>query len=79
MDERGAWTVELAGGQRVRLGRRDVDARLDRFFSAVLPALGAQLDRIRYFDLRYTNGFAVSWLDELELSRVDPAIFGGTG
>lgn len=79
MDERGAWTVELAGGQRVRLGRRDVDARLDRFFSAVLPALGNQLERIRYLDLRYTNGFAVSWLDELELSRVDPAIFGGTG
>lgn len=79
MDERGAWTVELAGGQRVRLGRRDVEMRLDRFFAAVLPALGAQLERIRYVDLRYTNGFAVSWLDELELSRADSVIIVGSG
>jgi cell division protein FtsQ len=79
MDDRGAWTVELAGGQRVRLGRRDVEARLDRFFSAVLPTLVNQLERLRYVDLRYTNGFAVSWLDELELSRVDSAIVGGSG
>jgi cell division protein FtsQ len=79
MDERGAWTIELAGGQRVRLGRRDVAARLDRFFVAVLPALSAQLERIRYVDLRYTNGFAVAWLDELELSHVDSALIGGNG
>jgi len=79
MDERGAWTVALAGGQQVRLGKRDIAARLDRFFLAVLPALGRELDRIRYVDMRYTNGFAVSWLDELELSRVDSTIGVGSG
>lgn len=79
MDERGAWTVELAGGQRVRLGKRDVDSRLERFFAAVLPALGRELDRIRYVDMRYTNGFVVAWLDELELSRVAPRAVVGSG
>jgi cell division protein FtsQ len=79
MDERGAWIIELAGGQRVRLGRRDVEARLDRFFAAVLPALRSELERIRYVDMRYTNGFAVSWLDDIELSRVDAATIVGSG
>ena len=79
MDERGAWTVELVGGQRVRLGKRDVESRLERFFSAVLPALGRELDRIRYVDMRYTNGFVVAWLDELELSHVEPRAVVGSG
>jgi len=79
MDERGAWTVALAGGQQVRLGKRDIAARLDRFFLAVLPALRSELDRIRYVDMRYTNGFAVSWLDELELSRVESTVGVGSG
>lgn len=79
MDERGAWTVELAGGQHVRLGKRDLDSRLDRFFAAVLPALGAELERIRYVDMRYTNGFAVSWLNELELSHVGSSTVIGSG
>jgi len=31
LDERGAWEMDLDSGVTVRLGRRDVDARLDRF------------------------------------------------
>jgi cell division protein FtsQ len=61
MDERGAWRLVLGGGQEVRLGRRDIDERLYRFFEVVAPALAAQLERIEYVDLRYTNGFAVGW------------------
>jgi cell division protein FtsQ len=64
MDERGAWRVLLAGGQEIRLGRQDVDARLATFFRVVAPALGTQLSRVQYVDLRYTNGFAVGWLPE---------------
>lgn len=61
MDERGAWSLVLAGGQEIRLGRRDIDERLLRFFDVVAPALAAELPRVRYVDLRYTNGFAVGW------------------
>jgi cell division protein FtsQ len=61
LDERGAWTVVLGGGQEIRLGRRDIDERLARFFDVVAPSLAAELPRVRYVDLRYTNGFAVGW------------------
>jgi cell division protein FtsQ len=61
MDERGSWRLVLGGGQEIRLGRRDIDERLYRFFDVVAPALAPQLERVAYVDLRYTNGFAVGW------------------
>lgn len=78
MDERGAWRIDLEGGQRIRLGKRNVGDRLDRFFAYALPALAGELDRVRYVDMRYTNGFAVAWIDELELSRARSSeVIGG--
>lgn len=61
MDARGAATVELDDGIEVRLGREDAAARLARFTSMALPALGAKLATVAYVDMRYTNGFAVGW------------------
>jgi cell division protein FtsQ len=61
MDERGAWLLVLGSGQEIRLGRRDIDERLYRFFDVVAPALANDLKRVAYVDLRYTNGFAVGW------------------
>jgi cell division protein FtsQ len=61
LDERGAWRLTLGGGQEIRLGRRDIDERFLRFFDVVAPALAAELKRVEYVDLRYTNGFAVGW------------------
>lgn len=63
MDERGSWRLVLRGGQEIRLGRRDIDERLYRFFDVVAPALAAELKSVEYVDLRYTNGFAVGWRD----------------
>jgi cell division protein FtsQ len=79
MDERGAWRVWLASGQEIRLGRRDVDERLATFFAVVAPALRADFARVKYVDLRYTNGFAVGWLEpaSANLARVPEA--GGRG
>jgi cell division protein FtsQ len=61
LDERGSWRLVLGGGQEIRLGRRDIDKRLYRFFDVVAPALAATLPSVEYVDLRYTNGFAVGW------------------
>jgi cell division protein FtsQ len=63
MDERGAWVLVLGSGQEIRLGRRDIDERLHRFFDVVAPALANEFKRVAYVDLRYTNGFAVGWRD----------------
>ena len=53
LDERGAWRLVLGGGQEIRLGRRDIDERLYRFFDVVAPALAAELQprRVRGFAL----------------------------
>lgn len=61
MDPRGAIEIVLSTGQLIRLGRHDVEERLNRFFTVAAPALRADFDRVSYIDLRYTNGFAVGW------------------
>ena len=61
IDERGSWSLELRGGQRIRVGRRDVEQRLDRFFQLAAPLLMDEFNRVSHVDLRYTNGFSVGW------------------
>lgn len=60
-DERGSWSLTLASGTEVVIGRSDAKARLSRF-SRLLPRLLTQQQRpLVRADLRYTNGFALSW------------------
>lgn len=59
--ERRAERLWLANGIEVRLGRRETDARLQRFLHAAWPALQAEAERVAYVDMRYANGFAVGW------------------
>lgn len=61
LDERGAWEMALANGVSVKLGRRQIDERLNRFLLAAMPLVTERASDIRYVDLRYTNGFAVGW------------------
>ena len=61
LDERRAWTVTLADGGRLRLGREDIEARIDRFVRAWPRLSRAQNQRIALVDLRYPNGFALRW------------------
>lgn len=61
LDDRWAWRFELEDGTRIELGRTNVDQRLDRFFKVVHPALATRLSDVAQVDLRYSNGFAISW------------------
>lgn len=61
LDARGAWQLELSNGISVRLGRRQVDERLDRFIQAAVPTIAGRAEDIAYVDMRYSNGFAVGW------------------
>jgi cell division protein FtsQ len=79
MDERGAWRVVLGGGQEILLGRRDVDERLYKFFEVVAPALVSDFARVQYIDLRYTNGFAVGWVNRVDGDLVVRAEVPGRG
>jgi cell division protein FtsQ len=61
LDARGAWELDLANGVTVRLGRRQVDERFDKFITAALKLVTQRGDDIAYIDMRYTNGFAIGW------------------
>ena len=60
-DARGAWTLTLDNGVTVRLGRKQLDARLACFTDTVLRLVAQSARDIDYIDLRYSNGFAVGW------------------
>jgi len=61
LDARGAWEFDLANGVTVRLGRRQIDERFDKFMIAALKLVTQRGDDISYIDMRYTNGFAIGW------------------
>ena len=61
LDARGAWAIDLDNGVVVRLGRRQVDERFERFIVAALKLVAQRAAEIQYVDMRYTNGFAVGW------------------
>lgn len=61
LDPRGAWQLTLANGVVVRLGRQDVEQRLERFIAVASPLVATRSQEISYIDLRYSNGFSVGW------------------
>ena len=61
LDARGAWEFDLSNGVTVRLGRRQIDERFEKFIDAALKLVTQRGDDISYVDMRYTNGFAIGW------------------
>jgi cell division protein FtsQ len=61
LDARGAWEFDLSNGVTVRLGRRQIDERFERFMSTAVKVVSQRADDIQYVDMRYTNGFAIGW------------------
>jgi cell division protein FtsQ len=61
LDERGAWEMDLDSGVTVRLGRRDVDERLERFIRTASQVISHHPNEVAYVDMRYSNGFAIGW------------------
>ena len=61
LDARGAWELDLSTGVTVRLGRRQVDERMDRFVQFGAQVIAGQAADIRYVDMRYSNGFSIGW------------------
>ncbi|MBV8783669.1 MAG: cell division protein FtsQ/DivIB [Gammaproteobacteria bacterium] len=61
LDARGAWEFDLANGVTVRLGRRQVDERFEKFMATALKLVTQRGEDIAYVDMRYSNGFAIGW------------------
>lgn len=62
-DPRGDWIGRCRSGVVLRFGRGNPAAKLPLLRETVTPVLSQKLNRIAAIDLRYTNGFAVRWLD----------------
>jgi cell division protein FtsQ len=64
LDSRGSWTLVLSNNTEVVIGSHEARLRLARF-ARLLPQLMAQtLKPLARADLRYTNGFALTWAEE---------------
>lgn len=61
INDRWAWKIKLTTGLEILLGRNEQLKKLQRFLKT-LEVLGPeQVDKIAVVDLRYPNGYAVSW------------------
>ena len=61
LDERGSWSLTLSNDAELLVGRDDAKLRLQRF-ARLLPRIEVpQGETLGRADLRYTNGFALTW------------------
>ena len=73
LDARGAWELDLSNGVTVRLGRRQVDERMERFVQVGAQVISGQAAKIQYIDMRYSNGFSIGWRRDRKPPRTTPA------
>jgi cell division protein FtsQ len=71
VNERRAMKVTLSNGVQLFLGRvrdtSDSGTEMMRFVRAYKATLAPQIDRVQFVDLRYTNGVAVRWKQQVGL------------
>lgn len=61
LDRRGSWSLLLSGGTEVVIGSQEARLRLARFARLLPQLLARDPRRLARADLRYTNGFALTW------------------
>ncbi len=64
LSDRRSWEVKLNNGYLIRLGKHDIERRLERFIRYFPGVTQNLVERIQYIDLRYTNGFSISWITD---------------
>jgi cell division protein FtsQ len=73
LDRRGSWSLTLSNDTQVVVGSQEPQARLTRF-ARLLPQLLSQKQQpLARADLRYTNGFALSWAGDRKQADADKA------
>ena len=59
--ENQAWELSLANGVQLRLGKQDLEQRLQRFCKAYSSLFADKPEQLSSVDLRYARGMAVQW------------------
>jgi cell division protein FtsQ len=65
VDSRGALDVELINGLKIKLGRDEIEHKVDRLVRIYHAQILPRREQIERLDLRYSNGFAVAWKKEV--------------
>ncbi|HLT63446.1 MAG TPA: cell division protein FtsQ/DivIB [Pseudohongiella sp.] len=60
VNARGSWDATIVDGPTLKIGREDVETRLQRFVRLYRGQLKEQLAQAETVDLRYSNGISVS-------------------
>ena len=61
LSERGSWTLALASGAEVEIGREHSEERMQRFVDVLPRLMAGRSGGFERADLRYANGFALRW------------------
>ncbi|MEE8365351.1 MAG: FtsQ-type POTRA domain-containing protein [Gammaproteobacteria bacterium] len=78
MDSRGALDIELASGLKIKVGRDDIDRKVERLVTIYQQQIQPRRDEIELLDLRYSNGFAVAWKKEVLRDRSEASLWRNT-
>ncbi len=65
VDSRGALDVELINGLQIKLGRAEIDRKIERLVNIYQQQILPRREQIERIDMRYSNGFAVAWKKEV--------------
>ncbi len=66
LDARGSWSARLNGGTEVRFGKGNIFKNLDTLVSTWAGLMQGRALPPVSVDLRYTNGFAVLWPENMD-------------
>lgn len=78
VDSRGALDVELINGLQVKLGRSEIDRKIERLIAIYPLQILPRRAQIQRLDLRYSNGFAVAWKKEVLQGRDKASIWSNS-
>ena len=54
-------SISLLSGITIIVGSRDIKKKINIFFKAYKTLNSSDLKKIRYIDMRYSNGFSIGW------------------
>ena len=77
-DSRGALDIELKNDLRIKVGRDEIDYKINRLISIYEREIQPRRLQIRQLDLRYANGFAVAWKKEILEDRDESSIWSNS-
>ena len=66
LDARGSWSARLSGGTEVKFGKGEIFKNLDTLVSTWAELMQDKVIPPVSVDLRYTNGFAVLWPENVD-------------